>query len=91
MSVKAQMASCTSHWASRAGEGIGGDGDSRGAARIWLRRGRDKVPKPFPQKYSLLLLFRPFYFGNIIKAQKMQNGEKSKMARGVSTSPTTPS
>ena len=56
---------------------IGGDGDSRGAARIFLMRARYKAQNPPTTKISFLLEFRSLYFGNVKKSKKMEkNGHE---------------
>ena len=59
----------------------GGMGDSRSAAKIFLRRVGDKAQNPLTPKISFLLGFRPLYFGNIIKVQKIKGRNKNRNGR----------
>ena len=64
----------------------GGDGDSCGAARIFLEWARDEAQNLSTPKISFLLGFRPLYFGNI-KNPENQTKEKNKMTKNGSGYP----
>ena len=68
---------------------IRGDGDSRGAPRIFLRRARDKTKTLRTPKITFLLGFRPLYFEILKRSKNKKNGEKIKMAKSGSGSPDT--